>query len=301
MKRQTGFTLIELLVVIAIIAILAAILFPVFAQAKLAAKRTTDLSNTKQLALAHLMYWNDNDDVTVTSWSYGFPGEFNYYIQPYLKNVDVLLSPGRTTSTAAFGAQCQPNLVPGGLDNPFGEPTIWGYGYNTGQMWNDDTGLTVQTPGPANQPDGTPYTIVVAGKTYTASYRNPVLGGKSASAITSPASMIMLGDTVDTVVAGLGRGDIHLLVFDQPNPDACTAMRKAGWPWWSANSINFAYADGHSKATALDTATANWTITSPTQGALNAPKVLANPCLYMANYTGGNNPGGCASGDGIGS
>jgi len=60
MKR--AFTLIELLVVIAIIAILAAILFPVFAQAKDSAKQTQCVSNTKQLGLAALMYANDNDD-----------------------------------------------------------------------------------------------------------------------------------------------------------------------------------------------------------------------------------------------
>jgi prepilin-type N-terminal cleavage/methylation domain-containing protein/prepilin-type processing-associated H-X9-DG protein len=57
-----AFTLIELLVVIAIIAILAAILFPVFAQAKLAAKKTSSLSNTKQLALSFYMYQGDYDD-----------------------------------------------------------------------------------------------------------------------------------------------------------------------------------------------------------------------------------------------
>jgi prepilin-type N-terminal cleavage/methylation domain-containing protein len=60
---RKAFTLIELLVVIAIIAILAAILFPVFAQAKLAAKKTSDLSNVKQLALGSAMYTTDNDDV----------------------------------------------------------------------------------------------------------------------------------------------------------------------------------------------------------------------------------------------
>jgi len=60
---RKAFTLIELLVVIAIIAILAAILFPVFAQAKLAAKKTADLSNIKQLGLTTVMYQGDNDDV----------------------------------------------------------------------------------------------------------------------------------------------------------------------------------------------------------------------------------------------
>lgn len=65
LTMKKAFTLIELLVVIAIIAILAAILFPVFAQAKQAAKKTTSLSNIKQLALAASMYANDNDDTVV--------------------------------------------------------------------------------------------------------------------------------------------------------------------------------------------------------------------------------------------
>ena len=60
---RRAFTLIELLVVIAIIAILAAILFPVFAQAKEAAKKTQCVSNQKQLGLAFLQYANDFDDL----------------------------------------------------------------------------------------------------------------------------------------------------------------------------------------------------------------------------------------------
>lgn len=61
-NNKKAFTLIELLVVIAIIAILAAILFPVFAQAKLAAKKTTSLSNVKELGLGLIMYGADYDD-----------------------------------------------------------------------------------------------------------------------------------------------------------------------------------------------------------------------------------------------
>ncbi|MFN9897711.1 MAG: prepilin-type N-terminal cleavage/methylation domain-containing protein, partial [bacterium] len=60
---KKAFTLIELLVVIAIIAILAAILFPVFAQAKAAAKKAAGISNQKQISLGITMYGADNDDM----------------------------------------------------------------------------------------------------------------------------------------------------------------------------------------------------------------------------------------------
>jgi len=63
MRKNRGFTLIELLVVIAIIAILAAILFPVFARAREAARKATCIANVKQLTLACLMYAGDYDEI----------------------------------------------------------------------------------------------------------------------------------------------------------------------------------------------------------------------------------------------
>ena len=59
---RRGFTLIELLVVIAIIAILAAILFPVFARAKTSARQTTSISNVRQISMALHMYMTDHND-----------------------------------------------------------------------------------------------------------------------------------------------------------------------------------------------------------------------------------------------
>ena len=77
MRKSRGFTLIELLVVIAIIAILAAILFPVFARAREAARKATCLSNLKQVALACLMYAQDYDEVLPTvassAWNTSHP------------------------------------------------------------------------------------------------------------------------------------------------------------------------------------------------------------------------------------
>ena len=78
MRRNKAFTLIELLVVIAIIAILAAILFPVFAQAKEAAKKSQTLNNTKQLAIATMIYITDNDDVFPSSMSRRANGTYRW-------------------------------------------------------------------------------------------------------------------------------------------------------------------------------------------------------------------------------
>lgn len=80
--KKRAFTLIELLVVIAIIAILAAILFPVFAQAKAAAKKASCLSNNKQVSLGPVMYSSDNDDVMPYDAG-GDPGN-TYYGEKYV-------------------------------------------------------------------------------------------------------------------------------------------------------------------------------------------------------------------------
>lgn len=101
--RKAAFTLIELLVVIAIIAILAAILFPVFAAAKTAAKKTMSLSNVKQIGMASQLYMGDYDDTTPpVFWfdplalDYPTAQGFHYYallMLPYTINEKIFLCP----------------------------------------------------------------------------------------------------------------------------------------------------------------------------------------------------------------
>ena len=93
---RRAFTLIELLVVIAIIAILAAILFPVFAQAKTAAKNTASLSNLKQGNLAAIMYAGDSDDTVPLALYVDGDGGFELWsrtTEPYRKNFQINYSP----------------------------------------------------------------------------------------------------------------------------------------------------------------------------------------------------------------
>lgn len=103
-QKRSGFTLIELLVVIAIIAILAAILFPVFAQAREKARQASCVSNEKQMGAALTMYRQDNDETWPPAYYYGDPNatgnldasgiyQWSGFCQPYIKNRGIFVCP----------------------------------------------------------------------------------------------------------------------------------------------------------------------------------------------------------------
>jgi len=137
--KARGFTLIELLVVIAIIAILAAILFPVFAQARESARSTSCLSNMKQLGLSLRMYGQDYDETYPNIRILSPGGSLNLglcwknVVQPYIKNKDLFRCPSNPYSVAGAGNKT--------TQNPNGQGEGWffesdarmpiGYGMNS--------------------------------------------------------------------------------------------------------------------------------------------------------------------------
>lgn len=132
--HRKGFTLIELLVVIAIIAILAAILFPVFARAREAARQSSCSSNVRQLSTAVLMYVQDYDEILPrTDCNALSSGQaWNIACQPYTKNIGIFHCPSQPPTAGALIQAGGANPCGGGRPNL---PTNFAdhrmnYGYN---------------------------------------------------------------------------------------------------------------------------------------------------------------------------
>ncbi len=128
MYMRRGFTLIELLVVIAIIAILAAILFPVFARAREKARQASCQSNLKQIMLSWIMYAQDYDELANRCWivnpatgdgsPWGSGIKYGDVLNPYIKNDQLWLCPSRKTQSIGSGVALR----------------RWGYGINCAWM-----------------------------------------------------------------------------------------------------------------------------------------------------------------------
>jgi len=279
--KKRAFTLIELLVVIAIIAILAAILFPVFAQAKLAAKGAACLNNLKQITLGQIMYAGDYDDTAVPNGYWGNPAPaywgglghtpWSYLILPYLKNTELYNDP---------------------LTSPISVPAGW-----PPNTWRS---LAVKFG----------YNYVTLSPTFTGP--NPpgwwVPQPVSMTAVGRPADVIMFSEmgnigwwwygagtllTVGTVEApdcytvpqwcfgnwGTGDGNVMLMTGGNINEGAITGINALR----IANQHNMSFVDGHVKRMTSGNAAqgTNWSTTRPAN-----QLVVNNPTIYRWGLLG---------------
>lgn len=299
-QRQAGFTLIELLVVIAIIAILAAILFPVFAQAKAAAKKTASISNLKQIGLSHFLYMGDYDDHFATSWARGWVGDWSFFVQPYMKNTAILLEPSRTINPSSLDSVCGPtaNDAYGTYyftntgaypyrDNPTHETQLWGYGFNNGVTWNDDRGLTRATPNTLNP--NQVISVTIGGQTVQTTVHPTAQVGISQTQVVSPSQTFMIANTGEPP-----RSSMQLEAMSPPNtPGAtdspCFNATHAGMPYYGGNG--FVFVDGHVK----------WEKYNPTPTAASGiggglPMITSNPCRYYSEHDPSENFENCKTG-----
>ncbi len=151
-NERKAFTLIELLVVIAIIAILAAILFPVFARARENARRASCQSNLKQIGLGIMQYTQDYDEKMPMMFYYLNGGSSPLFwwedtLQPYLKSYQIFVCPSQSF-TGSLG-QYTYNRSLAGYTYPPGFPTTLYYSYATNAVGNPPSGSQTQPFGNA--------------------------------------------------------------------------------------------------------------------------------------------------------
>ena len=282
-RGRKGFTLIELLVVIAIIAILAAILFPVFQKVRENARRSQCLSNEKQLALAILMYNQDADESypmgnslfdTSGGWTGSAAGNWAVSILPYIKSNGVFACPddalGNTVDPTASWEGLRISYVANGLQNISSND-----GHNC---------LGLMCQGPANQ------TVTQAG-------------------VNSPSSVIMLAEAHSADLQKTGGGNYTAgfnniitgipFYINQAPPNQCgVSNNKAGTCGTYPNGVdgaisahhnglaNFAFADGHvksmipAKTVPNSTASGSWWA----DGEYDTGAGTNTPSMWMANH-----------------
>jgi prepilin-type N-terminal cleavage/methylation domain-containing protein/prepilin-type processing-associated H-X9-DG protein len=216
-RSPKGFTLIELLVVIAIIAILAAILFPVFAQARAKARQAMCLSNVKGLGLAFTLYVQDYDE-TYPPTDYDLPGPvrvtWTTLVNPYIKASGDTENKGQRKSIFVCPSidQAVPDPTWEALNGAVGSRGLLSYGTNN-NLIAQGRGLVL----PA------------------------VPAVKSMAAVGSPANLVLLCENLGTVPDWNGRDDGG---YDGLNRNTqqfyLSRMRHSG-------GANYALADGHAK------------------------------------------------------
>ena len=265
LRNHKGFTLIELLVVIAIIAILAAILFPVFAQAKEAAKKTADLSQMKQHNLSVQLYTADADDMAPL-WMYNGSFDVNTadrswgnIVFPYAKTDDLSKTPNSPFSIASRKTNANFPTPTGASKRDqelynLGWLTDYGYNYQnfTGFIFSPSSPGGMRFDPVSMTSVGQPANTILM---ITGVFDRDSGGGiKEGGQLPIDPPCRRLVDGTDTLAGqvGSGEGRYYYGGWQPGNPNAWNVFGGA-WPYYGGKGTDTAarasvsFADGHAK------------------------------------------------------
>jgi prepilin-type N-terminal cleavage/methylation domain-containing protein/prepilin-type processing-associated H-X9-DG protein len=307
-NRNNAFTLIELLVVIAIIAILAAILFPVFAQAKKAAKNTVALSNVKQMNLGAIMYANDYDDM--------YPSNFTAAAIPLATSVPpdeaFLLSKGDKCWTWAGNGTAASDPGQNSANDPSVTSCYWTWGeisypyFKNAQMETDPGSINANgDPGLANFAMNLEFTASQGnfGENYPK--------GVTSTALSNPAGQILItesGNWTASLLTFEGVSGYNYVPAVCPNGLGAGKASVGGYvscvgntSWGVADQnqvlsdittgrhgtlgVNVGYGDGHAKLTQTGAIAAD----APKYWCLNPSAGWSKSAPIQADYNCGSN------------
>ncbi len=233
-SSRPGFTLIELLVVIAIIAILAAILFPVFAQAREKARSAACLSGAKQVGMAFMMYLQDYDELSPQIW-YGVTSTQQQYfwmdvLVPYIKSAQFMSA----CPSKDFGVWTPSPMIPGGS--------------NASRTNVAFTANSLYASPAQDAADGQPTTPPIREQ------------GVSMAAYVVPASTLLFGDGTGYYIAYSGGAADIRVELQQPFTSPLrfpnlgrTSDRNARFAGRHFDGANWVFCDGHAKFLKIDT------------------------------------------------
>ena len=272
LRRRSGFTLIELLVVIAIIAILAAILFPVFAQAREKARQASCASNLKQIGTAFVSYSQDYDEMCPRAMWGGSPSgtlcSWPTIIQPYVKSVDIFRCPSYTSEP--LGVTPGTYAAPGGCGTlPKGYVVTYLYNLAIGGNREDDAPANSSAVPTASLNDivKSAQTVLLADGAATPQLNvEPVkwperLGPAGSLPISGRTSWILVSGSSTNLSGAWGGGGSNFIDYGAP------AARHA-------QMTNVLWADGHVKAAKISSASDSFWVAPTT-----AVPLPVSPCL----------------------
>jgi prepilin-type N-terminal cleavage/methylation domain-containing protein/prepilin-type processing-associated H-X9-DG protein len=266
MEKRYGFTLIELLVVIAIIAILAAILFPVFASARERARTTTCLSNEKQIALAVIMYVGDYDETFPYADAYpehnsvtqGTDTSWRQNVQPYLKSNGVFQCPSNpanlgTTVFPGPGNGVPPASYTGPVESYLSSDELpVSYGVNSPEFNYFPSVYDHQvTAGGGIPKDVAPFLNWSNGTTTPFAWTSSPSPNMVLAGIGSPSQLIMVAETTDPYAQGDIDWDGAAACSQQPPTKASQCFIAPAPFAGHQGRANFAFCDGHVKSMTL--------------------------------------------------